>query len=216
MSYGLQIYNQSGFLQIDDQYPQFVVVASGTASEGVDVYFPTQSSPPLIMLRPTNPGVFIGGIHPLWTDHFRATGSGTGDTFQYKILKSVNELSEPSSGYGLVVRGSAGQVVFNSEQTDMFRVNTVVTFAPGGQTPVSVANNGGQIWSSFSSLRIISVTPVGEGNEWIYFYDGVAVRRDNESQVTLGNVSFAESVFTTQPFNVNVSGNVTLLIGTFT
>ena len=218
MSYGLEIYNQSSFLQIDDKYPQYVVIASGTATENTDVYFPTQSGPPLIMVRPDGAGgdYFIGRISHLFNDHFKALMNHVGATFQYKVLKPVNELSEPTSGYGLVVRGSSGQVVFNSQQVDMFRVATVITFTPSFDTAVGVANNGGQIWYSFNTMRLISVTPVGEGTIWDYQYDGVGVRRDSESQVTLGRVGFSETVITSQPYSTNVSGPVTLLVGTFT
>lgn len=223
MAYGLEVYNASGYLQIDQFYPQYSVIQEGIASSNTTVNFPFQSSTPLIVVRPVSTVDEIGRLHVITNSSFKAmmlSGGSYGGSFYYKVLVPINTLPAPPAGsYGLVLYDSSGTIVFNSTLTNVFRVQQAVSFVPGGfHSSISVSNGGGQIWWPLNQLRWQSTTAVGEGDMYDIYYDVVTVRRDSESQIShrVAGV-WNEFMFTASPPHEQMPGGVpvTLLIGTF-
>lgn len=223
MAHGLQIYNSSGFLQIDQLYPQYQVIQSGTAGNNETVYFPSQATVPLVVVRPISSDTCIGRWNAIWTDNFNArtndTSGNPGGSFFYKVLAPVNTISGPTSGsYGLVLYSSSGSIIFNSQQTNMYRIENVLTFSTEGGANVSNPYNE-EIWFSLNGLIFDHVTVIGEGDEWDTHYFWATIQRISETQVyyrpTGGH--YRETIFSTvPPFSFDVGGAATIFVGTFT
>jgi hypothetical protein len=140
MAYGLQIFNTSGIIQIDDEYSNFGLIASGTAyvtfptlappGQGYlyhRIYYPDCGTPPLVFIRPLPNNIFFQAIVitptymevQLWTiDGTLTIAEGN---IEYRIYAPMSQFA-PSSGSGLVIRKANGQVAFDSSAA-LMRIN---------------------------------------------------------------------------------------------
>ena len=125
MSYGVLVKNSSGYIQIDDNYSNYTLIASGSVGISAStmskvnpatVYFASQSSPVVVCIGNTG-----GAVVALLATSASSVQlvSGTNTTVPYRIYANVAHNPGSTSGYGLVVRNASGQVVFNSNLTYM-------------------------------------------------------------------------------------------------
>lgn len=128
MSYGLKVLNSGGFVQVDSNYKNTVLVASGSATfsgaywhNSTTVNFPAVSGTPLLCVRFESSSAFC------------AVSNLTSSSFEFKLLSSSDMTVGVSgtinwriyadkvgplntSGYGLLVKNSSNVVVFSSDE----------------------------------------------------------------------------------------------------
>jgi hypothetical protein len=163
VAYGISIANNSGFVQIDEQFSNFRVVASGTATgngSNNPIYFPDYGLIPLIMVRPVTLGHKIATDGIWYTNRFSAIcsvpGGAVGQAFYYKVLVPVANVGASSDSFGLRVFGPSGQINFDSGHTDMLRVGAVSLYRPvqgggGNLQYVSVPASNGSYYTSLNA-----------------------------------------------------------------
>ena len=130
MSYGVQSINNSGFTQLDENSEVFQVIQTGTKPVNV-AYVTLPNTLPtdcLVFARPQG-GRTSGTV--LLTGHITDFTSGGTRTLKaymrtdlacdYAVVQRCSEFTEPTSGYGINVYKSNGDLGFTSEQP-MLRV----------------------------------------------------------------------------------------------
>jgi hypothetical protein len=130
MSFGVQSINNSGFTQVDENSEVFQVIQTGTKATGISYVTLPNTLPAdcLVFARPqggrTSGTVLLTGYV---SDH---TSGGTRTlkaymktdlACDYAVVQRCSEFTEPTSGYGINVYKSNGDLGFTSEQP-MLRV----------------------------------------------------------------------------------------------
>lgn len=132
MAYGIEIYNPSNIIKIDDIYSRYGIVQTGYMSTpGPVTVSPTQSQPPLVFVRPNAYGTrWRVGLSD--TNSFEAYSglyNGTPQIgLEYALSVPLAFKAMTDSGYGFRVRNSAGQVTFDSF-TKYLNIDYVVAFS---------------------------------------------------------------------------------------
>lgn len=158
MSYGISVQNSSGYIQIDDNYPNYTLIASGavgvTASlankvNPATVSFTSQSSPVVACIGNTS-GAYVALLSRSSTSVQFVSNASI--TLPYRIYANVVNNTGSTSGYGLVVRNGSNQVMFNSNLTYMrvgqLTFSTVgyssmpTVYHPYGNAYVDITNSG--------------------------------------------------------------------------
>ena len=131
MAYGFVSYNDSGFLQISEDFINLRVMASGTAShpgksmcvtadnwnrDGVKVTFPSTTAPMILIQARSDCHVSVSYVSSTEFVFTLTTTSGPfNGTISYKVLGTGTALSTDT--YGLRFWGSQGQLIFDSGST---------------------------------------------------------------------------------------------------
>jgi len=124
MSYGIQSVNTSGFTQIDENSEVFQVLQTGTKSAG-SAYVTLPNTLPtdcLVFARPAGGGtsgvVTLGG----YVADFITSGTRVlraymtyNVSYNYVVVQRCSEFTEPTSGYGINIYKSNGEIGFTSE-----------------------------------------------------------------------------------------------------
>ena len=173
MSYGIRVENSSGFLQIDQDFVNYVLVASGSVSATgtfnnldtitVDFSSSVTTTDTLFFARPTTTGQqgFTG---------FAAISGTSGDTratmltpytgtIEYQVYERASGLTPPNTGYGLTVLKSDGTLAYSSE----FKVPRVFSVVD-----VNAGASSGLITHGYSE---IPYALVGNGHLVEYRYE---------------------------------------------
>ena len=143
MSYGIKIYNDSGFLTIDDTYKNYMLHQSGTASissANFAVTFPSLGSEiPVVFIRTSNTTNWIKCTvrsDRIILNAFNSAGTGTvtGVSVQYAVFKKTPTAS--TEAYGLRVYSADGTISFDSGRRYP-RVAEVLNIHPWSGTTAS-------------------------------------------------------------------------------
>lgn len=132
MSYGISISNTSGIVQIDDNYENFFIVASGTVtantSGGSGLDMPTLQAAygqdMLVFIRTSSYGNNIAIYRANAADfaHFYCQAS---ITLSYVVLVPFSYFTGYASGFGVNVFKPAGGLVFSSNANTVSYSNSV-------------------------------------------------------------------------------------------
>lgn len=143
MTYGFRVYNNNGYVQIDDNYVNYKAVQVGWAYSGQEVWFPWQPEAPFVMVHPEiiGGGVAIGmlgygvknssfKIH-CFTQDFNSNGYiiwRTRPDLRFKYIVFAND-GPPieTSGYGMRIYDGGGRRVFTTENPPL-RVDAVRSY----------------------------------------------------------------------------------------
>ena len=167
MSYGILVKNSSGYTQIDDNYSNYTLIASGSVGISAStmskvnpatVYFASQSIPVVVCIGNTG-----GAVVALLATSASSVQfvSNANTTVSYRIYANVANNPGSISGYGLVVRNASSQVVFNSNLTYM-RVGQLTFSTVGyysmptvyhgyGNAYVDITNSGSRAFLTIAS-----------------------------------------------------------------
>lgn len=169
MSYGILVKNSSGYIQIDDNYSNYTLIASGSVWVNAStvnqvnpatVYFANQSSPVVVCIGNTG-----GAVVALFTTSASSAQfvSNASTTVSYRIYANVANNPGSISGYGLVVRNASSQVVFNSNLTYMrvgqLTFSTVgyysmpTVYHPYGNAYVDITNSGSRAFLTIANYQ---------------------------------------------------------------
>ena len=118
MSYGLTVFNSSSLIQIGENYSNYYLLQEGIISVdagGAVVNFPSTGGPmPLIATRASTVGVAVQNI----TASSVTFVSGSNVSVPYRIYAPSLNLNV-MSGFGLIVKNTANEVVFNSQHKQL-------------------------------------------------------------------------------------------------
>lgn len=201
MSNGISITNAQGFTQIDGDYSNYQVIASGTVAGETQVTFTNYGSIPLVMVRPVNFGDYMSVLGDITTSSFKLFCGHQqyyyNQNYEYKVLIPVKSLTGLSGGYGLKVFNSGGDVVFDSGYSTQLKISNVLYFSPTSfsttatvTTPTSTGKNFFSINST--GLYFVDTSPDDRPVGWDY----LAIRHVSENVFTIsrtGIIVVAES-----------------------
>jgi hypothetical protein len=142
-SYGIEIHNATGDIQITQDYANYQLIAQGTIGSAtsnsipVQLTYPAQANNtiPLVFVRPHSDGVYVGGC--LFDSSAPGlTGFGAGawvvcsGAFDYKIYGITSTIAVDASGFGLQVFDTSGNPTYDSRKSvpriqDVVVVNTI-------------------------------------------------------------------------------------------
>ena len=175
MSYGFQAINQSGYVQIDQDYSNFALYSSGSATTGSIVMAGVDLAECLVFIRlplnkwaATDAGASFGDRFVIMPEY------GTANfTYEYRIYRYSLALS-PSTGYSLQVFRGDGSLCFdgNREQTRIVSASNYTL----GSGLVTLASVGFNPWILANPLDLVSVQPNPPASWW--FYLGARVNGD--------------------------------------
>lgn len=120
MSYGLLVKNSSNYVQIDQDYANCTLIASGSVSvtasttsavNPATISFAAQSSPVIVCIGAT--GSAFVAVYTRTSSSVQFVSSAT-ISLPYRIYASVANNPGTLTDYGLVVKNASGQVTFNS------------------------------------------------------------------------------------------------------
>lgn len=154
MPFGLQVVNEGGLVQIDQDFRNIAVIQQGTfgaagpVSSGV-VTFSAQSEAncPQVWVRPHSDGVWVGGC--FLTDASENPYSNSIDRFfyqaggpcDYKVCALSGNFVVDQSSYGLQVFDQAGRIAFDSRRR-YARIRRVLSVASSSSSSVTVGFSG--------------------------------------------------------------------------
>lgn len=167
MSYGILVKNSSDYIQIDENYSNYTLIASGSVWVSAStvnqvnpatVYFASQSSPVVVCIGNTGGAVVALFATSASSAQFVSSAS---TIVSYRIYANVANNPGSTSGYGLVVRNASSQVVFNSNLTYM-RVGQLTFSTVGyysmptvyhsyGNAYVDITNSGSRAFLTIAS-----------------------------------------------------------------
>lgn len=108
MSFGLTIINDSNYVQIDENYSNYSLVASGFASSGASVSFPSGYNHVICMVRAAyGNSIYRSGSSP-------TVVTITGATWEYKMYAKTVDSPQASGTFGFVVYNTSGNRSFSS------------------------------------------------------------------------------------------------------
>lgn len=175
MAYGIRVENNSGFTQIDQDFVNYVLVASGSFSSSGNNTTPqthlinygslvsTQDN--IFFARPSSTGYNSGNnssaelVGSTNNNVAKIESLYTG-TIQWRVYERANVLTPPSSGYGLNVYRPNGELAFSS-QYKVPRIFSIIESAP----------TFGSAGTATHSFGAIPYALMQNGYEWAFFPD---------------------------------------------
>ena len=157
MAYGLIIKNSSNYIQIDQDHPNYTLIASGTISikasdigrvNPAKVSFPSQESPIIVCIGATGSAFVTLDARTPTTIDFVASASVS---LPYRIYAITSNNPGAMTGYGFIVKNASGGVVFNGNNTYM-RVGQVVFSTVGYSTMPTVNHSFGNAFVDATNL----------------------------------------------------------------
>lgn len=181
MAYGFLALNNSGAVQVDENYSNYKVIASGTATGKSVVYFTDYGVVPLIMVRPVTLGTWITGYGQITTSSFNTLcgNSTTQVQYYYKVLVPVSSVTASGESFGLRVFNSANTLMFDSGHTDQLRISTVADVTPSTSTTyVTTPTSSGSYYVSLNPCNLYFVGDnINNLSPWLF----LAVRQTTEN-----------------------------------
>lgn len=148
MTYGLQVSNASGYLQVDELYENYALVQEGTSTTTSRVSVPNLGGPlnSLVFVRlPVGKG--IAGCHTFSDFFYLLKVIGDPDfTFEYRVYRRNGQLPITQVTHGFMVFNSGGGLVFDSSRRYP-RLKSVSIVNPSTvQLPTTVPGIGINPW----------------------------------------------------------------------
>lgn len=174
MSHGLQIINASGYVQIDENYSNFSLWATGATSTLSTFTYPYGDEIYLVRLP-------YGG----WFGYDDGNPFGSNSYVDYRVYRPSTAVGAAGS-HGMRVYSSGGAVIFDSnrdvmkiyslQQIDNYyiRFNPVTIWSPSGSRP----------WFAIDCLGLLAFENADGGVGNISFAVGIAARQNGDNSVT--------------------------------
>lgn len=170
MTYGLKVYNSSGFVQIDDAYSNHALVMEGTAMTGTTIHTPFVIADCLLFVRlpvgATTPGSYTYAIVDLNDGRFNHVSVGANFVYEYRLYASNGALPGINS-HSLQVFKADGSVAFDGSRS-YARLAAVVQHDPTTSGPITIPSIGINPWiltNPFGATRWEKV-----GSSWMDEY----------------------------------------------
>lgn len=174
MAYGLRIINSSGYTQIDENFSNFSLWATGLTSSMGTFTYPYGDEIYLVRLP-------YGG----WFGYFDGNPFGSNATVEYRVYRPSIYVGATGS-HGMRVCNSGGAVTFDSNRTPM-KVWSLQQIDNGyiRHNPVTIPSpSGARPWFAIDCLGLLSFENADGGAGNISFAIGIAGRQNNDNSVT--------------------------------
>lgn len=118
MTYGLQVWNNGGFIQIDHDFSNYVLLQEGVANTGTQVTFPFVNAVPIIMVgkTPASRDVYLRQLYQnsftLYSGPYYAVNVFA---INYRVYVPAYAVSPGTPGYGMRVHRADGSLAFDSD-----------------------------------------------------------------------------------------------------
>ena len=141
MSYGIEILNTNSRVQIDQNFSNMFISSSGTASRGTAFPPSAFSAGDMVIARATGNGYCSVAYDNETNNRYEFGDTRTSETYyddasfySYKIISPfAGNVSAATSGYGLEVFTSSGDVAYSTKKTDFVKIAALGTI-PGNST----------------------------------------------------------------------------------
>jgi hypothetical protein len=205
MAYGFSVTNSSDFIQVGEDYSNYVVVASGTAlGNRAAISIQDYGVLPLIMVKP-DIDVIIACYYVKNNEFsFTAVGPGGGSdvrSVSYKLLVPANVVTPSTESFGLRVYNGSGGLTFDSGR-EYLKINQVlkITATSGG---VTAAVLNADSWYSLNTLGLFGTALVNASQgPWIY---KTLKRNADASIVIMGRTLFQGPYFVFELYDTQVT-----------
>lgn len=165
MAYGIRVESNSGFTQIDQDFVNYVLVASGSLtftggfggnpdSKTVNFGALVNTNDTIVFARPLTMGVGLIGYSNATSATIIATAPSV---VQWRVYERSNSLPPPVSGYGLNVFRPDNSLAFSSQYNPP-RIFSILESAPNFSV--------GTVSHSYSEIPFALMQ---NGYEWIFF-----------------------------------------------
>lgn len=220
MSYGLRVYSDSGFLQLDQDYKNYSLHQAGTVVSTNkteyngnygnytgygywSVSFPALDHTPLVFVKMNNTTHMIGATPTknslsgrILSSTGRNASSASGITVSYAIFRRDPVLSTDS--YGLRLYNGSGQLTFDSGKKPL-RVASVLNFHPllGTSThtkTLSYPSSLGMVWMQITG-RLLLFKEIDSAYGGGYSYE-MFMRNTGAGTIQTHSVVWDDSEFT--------------------
>ena len=207
MSYGLQIVNESGYVQIDENYANYSLVASGYGTTGTVVMAGMDLTDCLVFIRiPTNVWATTDGGIDSGDRFVIATTRGSSNfPFEYRVYKYVMALPA-TTGYTLQVYRGDGSLCFDGNRAQT-RVISVSNYPVGSGAVITIPSVGFNPWVLANTMDFVKMVMVNSSlSKWYT----LGFRVNTNFTIEVGEV-----LMNTLPFGISVpvtNGNSTILV----
>lgn len=200
MGFGFQLSGTTNRVQIDQDFkaPRLIAAGSSTPtgayhSQSVEMPYDIDAEPPIILVRPSLPNKFIGGLRigRDWADFNGMANGGLALSgqcaFDYAIFSTLGTAVEDGSTWGIEVYKADGSIAFTSKHQHP-RLRALL------QKPASTASDGGYpnafSISGFSAMpwllaNPLIVTAFGVGPDSAHMGGVMAAVNSSFTQVTV-------------------------------
>ena len=181
MTFGVRVLGSAGYMQIDDNYSNYGLVQSGTATTSSKISLPNTGSPTayLILVR-IQPGQHIRNIS-MMNDGFYLYPVGASFSFEYRAFLR-NDMLTPGGGYGFRVFKPNGALAFDGAFTYARLRSVSIINAESTSFPLTIPGIGVNPWIYVNSLGLYKAVNSGVNINW---YDiCVKLQADYSVQVT--------------------------------
>jgi hypothetical protein len=118
MAYGISVSNVSGYIQIDQDYSNYVTSQTGSIScstTGTTLTYVDRGVPPMVFVKYPSTTHFVGMVDCGRTSlKLQLFGASTTGLVEYMLAYPINLVSPPAAGFGLRVLTASGGVAFDS------------------------------------------------------------------------------------------------------
>lgn len=175
MSFGINVYNNSNYLQIDESYSNCTLYQSGTAVTGTTVSVPGTPKVPnpltraMIFVRiPYGTCIALYGTRSSTSFTARPGVYGQANfTYEYRIFRIAASLN-PTTGYGMQVFNSSGNLSFDSGYTYARIQSAGMLTLSNIYTAASIPSLGFQPWIYLDPLVISGAVPLDANIAQLY------------------------------------------------
>ncbi len=181
MTFGARVLGSAGYIQIDDNYSNYGLVQSGTATTSSKISLPNAGSPTayLILVR-IQPGQHIRNVS-MMNDGFYLYHVGASFSFEYRAFLR-NDLLTPGGGYGFRVFKPNGALAFDGAFTYARLRSVSIINTESTSFPLTIPGIGVNPWIYVNSLGLYKAVNSGVNVNW---YDiCVKLQADYSVQVT--------------------------------
>jgi hypothetical protein len=152
MAYGLTVVNDSSYVQIDENYSNYAMVASGTAASGSAIGMPAGYGHFIFMVRAPYGSTLVR----------TGTSTVTGATWEYQLYAQNAEVGVAGGDRGLRVYNAAGTCSFSSSNRQLrvryFALRPAIPTA----FPFTVGSVGFHPFIIVDSIMTYGFTPVNQ------------------------------------------------------
>ncbi|WP_320327930.1 hypothetical protein [Pseudomonas sp. P8_250] len=189
MSAGFQSWNDSGTVQIDENYTSMTLVTSPTITiNTTDTYFDIASANPIVFLGNTS------GAYVRMTSRVNLGGSVWRYTFSANVAINVrlycfDQAAPSSSNYGMQIFNGSGVLVFDSN-SPFLRLSAIHQVVGTASNSFAVPQDGRAYAAALTYTRLSVQGPILIGQQaWYYTFQDFLQVAGNQLLVTHGQTN---------------------------
>ena len=211
MTYGIQVYNASGYVQVDDGYTNYAMVQSGvgTINSKVNTIDLGSALDSVVFVR-LPVGKWFDGV-VMAPDGFWATGdpNAGGYSFEYRLYRRNDQITAIDSQYGFRVFRGNGGLVFDSLR-NYPRLKSISIIPSTAALPAVIPSIGVNPWIYGATFGIHKMENAGGYNLRAYYIRATvqsdfSIRIHSEFNTTTGFQLYNSPMYFSNPRQILLS-----------